>query len=106
MPKRARYPRINCCIVGCKRGTTTFEPGKTMICGKCWRKAPKHLRTRWSKFRRKANALDKKRHPDANRWHDLADRVFWRIRRIVEGEAPPDKMPPLMAEQLRKEGLL
>ncbi|MEM6265923.1 MAG: hypothetical protein AAF494_01840 [Pseudomonadota bacterium] len=106
MANGPRYPRINCCIPRCKRGATTFEPGTTMICGKCWRKAPLGLRQRWSKLRRRENAMRKRHHPDADRWGKLADRVFWRIKRLIEGEAPPASMPPLMAEQLRKDGLL
>ena len=45
MPKRPSFPRINCCIKGCKRGTTTVEPGIRIICCKCWRRAPKETRS-------------------------------------------------------------
>lgn len=103
---RPRHPRINCCIPGCKRGTTTFEPGTIMICGKCWRKAPKAMRQRWTKFRRRETLARKRDHPHADRWGFLAHDIFERIRALLEGEAPPDEMPPLMAEQLRKDGLL
>lgn len=47
--------RVPCCIEGCGK---TFAMkgddhyGMTVICGKHWRQAPRHLRTRDTKFRR------------------------------------------------------
>ena len=110
MPKRKldrpSYPRINCCIPGCRRGTTTFEPGTTMICGKCWRRAPKRLRDRWSFWRRKAKLLRKK---EDGRWEACEDRAyvqFEHIRMLLTGEGEDGgTLPALMAEELRRIGL-
>lgn len=106
--QRGKYPRINCAVPGCKRGTTTFEPGTTMICGKCWRKAPKSSREGWSKWRRRARTIEKR--GDYER-ADLCERragtIFHHILELLSGaDLEADGLPPLMAEELRKLGLL
>lgn len=107
MVKRPSYPRINCCVPDCKRGTTTFEPGTTMICGKCWRKAPKLLRQQWSHARRRGNTLDKKGDPRADIFHPRANGIFNHIREMLsESCGQQEGLPPLMAEELRKAGLV
>lgn len=107
MPKRPTFPRINCCIPDCKRGTTTFEPGTLMICGKCWRKAPKLIRQQWSRARRRGNALDKKGDPRADIFHRRANGIFNHIRELLtEPYQGGEDLPPLMAEELRKAGLV
>jgi len=108
MAERPSYPRINCCIKGCKRGTTKFAPGYTIICGKCWRRAPKETRasvTRWQKRGRQFAA--KGDDEGAAIAFRRADRFFDRIRALLsdEGEATPG-LHPVMAEELRKAGLL
>lgn len=108
MTHRVSHPRINCCIRGCKRGTTKFAPGTTVICGKCWRRAPKETRasvTRWQKRGRQFNARgDYDRAEIAFR---RADTFFDRIRKLLDGEAGPSEgIDPLVAEELRKIGLL
>lgn len=77
-----------------------------MICGKCWRKAPKATRQEWSKWRRKGNALDKRNDPRADICHRRANGIFNRIRAMLTDTAQGDDVPPLMAEELRKAGLL
>lgn len=108
MSKRPSYPRINCCIAGCKRGTTTCEPGIRIICGKCWRRAPKDMRKLASQWRARANHFERKgdheRAEIAGRW---ANRGFENIRKLLNGESEqPSGIDPLMAEELRKAGLI
>lgn len=108
MTHRIIHPRINCCIRGCKRGTTKFAPGFTVICAKCWRKAPKETRasvTRWQKRGRQFAARgDDDRAALAFRRADL---FFDRIRSLLDGDGPETPgMDPLMAEELRKIGLM
>lgn len=103
-----RYPRINCCIKGCARGTTTVEPGTRIICRKCWNRAPKALRDKASRWQRRARRFDRK--GDYERADLCARRsqmVFEQVRSLLNGLAPDDgTIPPLMAEELRKAGLL
>ncbi|HWF01596.1 MAG TPA: hypothetical protein VG248_17470 [Caulobacteraceae bacterium] len=44
MSERPSYPRIPCSIPFCRRGTTIYEPGYEIICGKHWRLADRALR--------------------------------------------------------------
>lgn len=106
MSERPTYPRINCCIPGCKRGTTTHPPGRSIICGKCWRKAPKAMRDQYSRWRRKGDRLEKKGDPRAEIAFVRMARTFWAIRRVLVDPPPPYEMSPLMAEELRAAGLL
>lgn len=108
MPKRPSFPRINCCIEGCNRGTTKVEPGCRIICGKCWRRAPKDMLTLASTWRARANLFEKKgdllRAEIAGR---LANRAFENIRKLLSGEAEQATgIDPLMAEELRRAGLI
>lgn len=106
---KQRHPRINCCITGCKRGTTQFEPGCLVICGKCWRKAPKPLRTRYTDCHRMARKYRRRLDEEkASVFEHRAHRVWCSIRDVLEGrdtEAAPTGLPPLMAEELRSIGL-
>lgn len=108
MGQRPSYPRINCCVKGCNRGTTKCEPGVRIICGKCWRRAPRETRatvTRWQKRSRQFAARGDHERADlaARRAHN----AFENIRKLLSGEAEPTPgMDPLMAEDLRKAGLL
>lgn len=106
--QRPRYPRIACSVPSCTRGTTTCEPSVRIICGKCWRKAPVALRQEFSRWRRKATALDKIDDPRAETCHRRASLAWERILQLFANEAPDgsDALPPLVAEQLRKDGLL
>ena len=105
---RTRHPRINCSVPGCNRGTTAFEPGTDMICGPCWRRAPLALRRRFGNLSRRAKAAE--RRDDARtawRAWRLHRRTWERILALLT--APPsdsDDIPPLVAEQLRKDGIL
>lgn len=106
--KRPSYPRINCCVTGCQRGTTKFAPGCRVICGQCWRRAPKAMRHQanvWAaRARRFEQRGDVERADVASLW---AHRAFENIRKLLSGEGEPTTaMDPLMAEELRKVGLL
>ena len=41
---RGAFPRIECSVPGCRRGTTTAEPGQEIMCGGHWRMIQKRLR--------------------------------------------------------------
>ena len=105
-----KHPRINCCIDGCKRGTTRVEPGCLIICGKCWRKAPKELREKRTACLRLARRYQARNDfREANVFELRADRIWSMIRDLLNGDepeaAPGPGLPPLMAEELRKLGL-
>lgn len=105
--KRPRYPRIPCSVPGCRRGTTTFEPGTIIICGKHWRSAPKIMRDQESKWRRKALALERKNNPRAVICWKRQSQIWHRILALLSAQpADNDEMSPLMQEELRKTGLL
>lgn len=108
MARSEIHPRINCCVKGCKRGTTKYPPNFTVICGKCWRRAPKETRasvTRWQKRGRQFAARgDDERAALAFR---RADIFFDRIRALLDGDTEPvEGMDPLLAEELRRLALL
>lgn len=105
---RKRYPRINCCVKGCARGTTTVEPGVRIICRKCWQRAPKAMRDAAIRWRRRARSFERKgdlaRAELAGRRVNLA---FENIRKLLSNvESRDDGIPPLIQEELRKAGLL
>ena len=78
-----------------------------MICGKCWRRAPKELRQQYSHWRRRGNALDKRDDPRADLCHRRCNGAWERILRLLtEPEPEGEGMSPLMTEELRKAGLL
>jgi hypothetical protein len=78
-----------------------------MICGKCWRRAPKEIRSAWSHWRRRGNALDKRDDPRADLCYRRANGIFNRIRAMLtDPDVESEDMSPLMAEELRKAGLL
>ena len=109
MSARPSYPRINCCVKGCTRGTTTVEPGVRIICGKCWRRAPKALRDRTSRWQRRARRFERDGQWDrADLCARRAQIQFETIRAMLSGDLATDDeetIPPLMAEELRKAGL-
>lgn len=107
-PPRPTYPRINCSVPGCKRGTTRVEPGAQIVCGKCWKKAPKATRDQYARWRRKARALERKSDPRAEIAWERMGRTFDAILLLLSSPPAPEaeEMDPLMAEQLRKDGLL
>ena len=110
--RRASHPRVNCCITGCKRGTTRLEPNANgepveWICGEHWRQVPKSWRTRMSLFGRRYRSARRK--GDVEQMHRCA-RLWWqrfdKAKALFDQDPPSDEIPPLMAEQLRKDGLL
>lgn len=110
--RRQRYPRINCLVPGCKRGTTTVPPNfdgsePEIICDPHWRTVPLAWRKRLTLYRRKYSRAAKI--GDAEKM-DVAARCWWRrweaIKRLFVASAANSNLEPLMAEQLRKDGLL
>lgn len=78
-----------------------------MICGKCWRRGPKRTRERYSYWRRKGNALEKKGDPRAPTCFIRAEACFHQILDALKGaDLEEEGMPALMAEELRKLALL
>ena len=79
-----------------------------MICGKCWRKAPKRLRDRYSFWRRKAKLLEKRGDPRAGACWDRMSSQWHAILDLLNGNDLPaeDELPALLAEELRKICLL
>ena len=102
------YPRINCCIAGCKRGTTRYPGDVEIICGKCFRKVPQAWRKRLALYRRKINAAEHRGDEqayDKARW--LFERRWDAIKKLLSNPTPDDTgLPPTMTEELRREGLL
>lgn len=114
--KRARptYPRVNCLVAGCKRGTTRAAPRSDgsppeIICGPHWRTVPKEWRRRLSLYARRYRAAEAK---DDQRGMGMAGQLWWgRWRRICDLFREPesalvDDMPITLVERLKAEGLL
>lgn len=117
----AGYPRVNCTVEGCSRGTTRIEPAAEgtvwlntgtprceWLCGKHWPRVPKA----WKRRRTKLLRRFRKTWPDGANWDDLNAqaqhdahrlmrmmRAIWRrMVRHVSGDGGID-------EELRKLGL-
>ncbi|MGE4302458.1 MAG: hypothetical protein AB7E24_00320 [Novosphingobium sp.] len=114
--KRARptYPRVNCLVSGCKRGTTRAAPHDDgtpaeIICGKHWRTVPKAWRSRLSLYGRRYRAAERK---DDQRGMDIAARCWWqRWERIKQLLLNPEAvmtedLPATMVQELKSAGLL
>lgn len=108
------YPRINCSISGCKRGTKRIAPyedgsAPLVICGKHWRMLPKSWRTAMAFCARKKRQAARWGREDlaricARRWWILWDQA---VALLSNPDAPvEDGLPMLMAEELRKKGLI
>jgi hypothetical protein len=87
-----RHPRINCCIFGCKRGTTKWPIGSEIICGKCWRLVSKSTKRWYRKIHReveRVRALDEqpRDHITPKEWrewdraHRMGARIWLRAKR-------------------------
>ena len=105
-PPRARHPRINCSIPGCKRGSTAFEPGTHMICGKCWRKAPREQRREYGLWRGRLTRAEKRDDPRAGAYAWKVNAAWNVVLRTLTESPIEGEISPLMAEELRKAGLL
>lgn len=78
----AGYPRTNCCIPGCHRGTTTIEPiqdgyvstdtgrgSHEFICSVHWKLVPRS----WKRRRRLFHKQVRKSWPDGVSWAELTE---------------------------------
>lgn len=103
------YPRINCIVPGCQRGSTRFAPGSEVICGDHWRRVPIGWRRRFSLYQRRYNAA--RRNAD-QRGMEVAGRCLdARWGHIMALLMQPDSvmvagLPATIAEELRREALL
>lgn len=106
--QRPHHPRIECSVPGCERGSTYFEPGTRFICGRCWRRAPQDIRVSYTRWRRKFTAAERRGDERAiNAYGFQVGRAWERVLRLLTAEAETGtEVPALMAEQLRKDGLL
>jgi len=106
---RPAYPRINCVVLGCRRGSTRYKPGTELLCGRHWRIVPVGWRRKMALYRR-ARTLAERKGDVAKveaatrcllrRW-DAAVRLLTKPESVMQGG-----VPAAMAEQLRQEGLL
>jgi len=105
--ERPVYPRVFCCIPGCKRSTTRIAPPcESVICGSCWRRAPKHLRDYYSRFSRRLTIARKRNSDRVALLEHVVDQAFRRVWKALLEQPLGDDIPTLMREQLRKDGLL
>ena len=114
-PQRSGFPRVNCIVDGCARGTTRIRPDADgaqgdWICADHWRTVPKAWRRRLSLFGRRARAAEKRGDDEKMQ---RAARAYWSLwARIVAlfdpDTAPSDEagLPLTMREELRRIGLL
>ena len=113
-PARQVYPRVNCLVAGCKRGTTRYPPHDDggvpeIICGKHWRTVPKSWRTAMSFVGRRCRAAERKGDTASM---ERALRLWWsqwgRIVAVLNNpeDAIAGELPPTLAEGLRAHGLL
>jgi hypothetical protein len=49
------FDRINCCVLGCRRGSRKFPNGE-LICGRHWRSVPRAIRRRFRDLEKIARA--------------------------------------------------
>jgi hypothetical protein len=100
----AEHPWSECCVVACRRRSRHFPAGVEWICGRCYRKGPKAWRDRRARLGRK---LPRTRNPaDRRRIEWLRGRIIDRIIAVLNRPSQGPDMSPVIAEQLRKDGLL
>ena len=101
---RAVHPWSTCAVRTCGRRTRVFPSGTIWICGRCYRKGPKHLRDRRAQLgRKKAHVrIPQKR----ARIEDLQGQIIGRIIRLLNAAPSEKAMSLAMREQLRQVGLL
>lgn len=106
------FPRINCLVPECRRGTTRLEPYEDgvlpeWICGPHWRTVPQAWRKRLSLYRRRYSAAEAR---DDTMQMRTANRCFWgrwrAIKRLFEDTEQTGEMPIVMHEALRRDRLL
>lgn len=105
--RRADYPPVSCCIPGCKATTTRIPPPcESMICRKCWRRAPKRHRDFYARVRGRLTRAEKRMSPDVPRFENLVDYAFRRVWQSLIEEPAGDQMPATLLEELRKIALI
>lgn len=57
MTQAMRHPRVNCCVIGCRRGSTKWPVPYELLCGEHYRMADKALRMKRARVRRKLAKL-------------------------------------------------
>jgi len=113
-PRRQSYPRVNCLVADCRRGTTRCPPNADggvpeIICGKHWRMVPKAWRQTMTMLRRRYTSAERKGDEAGMR---RAARIWWQSwGRIVALFNDPEsvmngELPAALSEGLRREGLL
>lgn len=124
----AGHPRVNCCVPGCVRGTTTVPvltdcvwintgtPRPEWLCSFHWPRVP---RTRKRRYRALANRIGRnwprgvtwgELGPERQALHErlsrLAIRAWGRCRDVFSEEAPAGELDPVMRDELARLGLL
>lgn len=61
---RSAYPRINCVVPDCRRGSTRYKPGTELLCGQHWRKVPLSWRRKMALYRRARTLAERKGNQD------------------------------------------
>lgn len=106
------YPCVNCLVPGCKRGSTRYPPeadgcAPEIICGPHWRTVPQAWRRRQALFARRFTLAELN---GDDRAMQVAARCWWsgwqRIKRLLTEQLTSEGLDPLMAEGLRKAGLI
>ena len=101
---RAVHPWSTCAVRACCKRTRVFPSGTIWICGRCYRKGPKHLRDRRAQLgRKKAHVrIPQKR----ARIEHLQSHIVGRIIQLLNATPTDEAMSLVMREQLRQDGLL
>jgi len=111
---RPSYPRVNCVIQGCHRGTTRCAPNDDgsapeIICGNHFRKLPKSWRRKLTLYRRAFDAAERREDVPKMR---AASRCWWSRWEackhfLNEPESIMDDGLPLgLSSELKKDGLI
>lgn len=110
MPPRPTYPRVECLVPGCRRGTTRLENNGDgsveLICGRHWRTVPLSWRRRIALFKRHVKRAD--RRGDAEKYRQAVNaewRMWQRVRAMFLDAPSSDELPAHLAEHLRDLGL-
>ena len=109
------FPRVNCLVPDCRRGTTTIRPNAEgeqgeYVCAVHWRTVPKDWKQRLSLFIRR---MKKARGEDNDVDLQRSARAYWRCwTRIRKYLTKPDQfvgaagMPLALEQELTRSGIL